>query len=154
MVEAEETKQTDPTQPEDVVQQEGPQKPDDNILIPSCRLSSVINPDDQLLLLRESETLREDIEDDDDQDEDQLLENPLLDDILLDNLIEDSPLMPNTERSLLKPENLLDEAEAELDLMSPIKDEPRRMQAPRTYRADSYYDRAAAANEAQKSKPV
>ena len=94
------------------------------------------------------------IEDDDDQDEDQLLENPLLDDILLDNLIEDSPLMPNTERSLLKPENLLDEAEAELDLMSPIKDEPRRMQAPRTYRADSYYDRAAAANEAQKSKPV
>ena len=97
------------------------------------------------------ETLREEV---DDQDVDQLLENPLLDDILLDNLMEDSPLMPNTERNRLQPENLLDEAEAELDLASPIKDEPPMIQPPRTYRADSYYDRAAAASEAQKSKPV
>ena len=96
MVESEEAKQIETAQPEDVVQQEGPQKPDDNVLIPSCRLSSVVNPnDDQLLLLR-SGTLKEES---DDTDAEHLLENPLLDDILLDNLIEDSPLMPNTERS-------------------------------------------------------
>ena len=62
--------------------------------------------------------------------------------------------MPNTERNRAQQENLLDQAEAELDLMSPIKDEPPVMQPPRTHRADSYYDRAAAASEAQKSKPV
>ena len=120
MVEAEESKQTDPTQPEDILLQDGPQKPDDNILIPSTRLSAVLNPDD-MLLLRNSEALRKEIYE---NDEDQLLENPLLDDILLDNLMEDSPLMPNTERTQLQQENLLEDAEAELDLMSPIKDEP------------------------------
>ena len=57
----------------------------------------MINPDDQLLL-RNSEALRKEIYE---NDEDQLLENPLLDDILLDNLMEDSPLMPNTERTQL-----------------------------------------------------
>ena len=99
MVESEEAKQIETAQPEDVVQQEGPQKPDDNVLIPSCRLSSVVNPNDEQLLLLRGDTLKE--ESDDDADAEHLLENPLLDDILLDNLMEDSPLMPNTERNRL-----------------------------------------------------
>ena len=58
----------------------------------------MINNNDDMLILRNSEALRKEVYE---NDEDQLLENPLLDDILLDNLMEDSPLMPNTERNRL-----------------------------------------------------
>ena len=86
----------------------------------------MVNPNDEQLLLLRGDTLKE--ESDDDADAEHLLENPLLDDILLDNLIEDSPLMPNTERSQLQTVNLLDGAEANPDWMSPIKDESPLLQ--------------------------